>query len=416
MSGIPDELRDRIVDRLEEGLEERDDVIRDLRDDIGALERAAAAGRADAAQANRLLGQLRAELDAGRAEARRETEAARTRLRGIEVAMDAQLGQLSESICLAERRHADAWRQHADRLASLEAARAAREAAARRTAQDRLSQASALLASLDPHRLDALDLGPSRAALVSTMDAANACRHGHPLDSLAAATIAHGDAVALARTASDRSAVLSSARQRVSSGVAALDALSSGAPTAGLPDQGADIAQLLAPERALFESMVSSHLTKMVPALDRWNGHAALERRCEAIRAMLEAEFRVVRRALPAGVAYDADRYALDDVWDALELRVGWLDAEAADIGAWDDPADRKSTYRHVLVGSSRDVVLEMPWLGDVVARNHEVELCRFVRSGLAPDVVFIGELRRRWQELAARLDTPNWNPPASTP
>ena len=142
-----------------------------------------------------------------------------------------------------------------------------------------------------------------------------------------------------------------------------LSALLAGETHDDLPDQSELIESLLQPEQRLMEQMIDLHLRQPANRLQRWNGHAVLDRRLSEIRDLLGAEVLVARGALVGAAKHDLERYRLDHVWDDLELRFGRIRYEPGRVeGSWADPTDRKSAYLYFLESRAGELQLVLPW------------------------------------------------------
>jgi hypothetical protein len=192
-----------------------------------------------------------------------------------------------------------------------------------------------------------------------------------------------------------------------------LDNFLAGEPMLDLPDQRSELGLLLVPERRQMRELIDFHVRSPAAALRRWNGHAARTARIEGVRDLLGAEILRARRAVPGALEHEKRRYLLDHIWDDLELQLGEIEHQgSATEGVWADPADHKSTYIYMLRSRRGEVVVEVPWSGEISVRHEGRPAGRHpLIEEPGPDALVIGELAARWQQLGARLSNPHWDP-----
>jgi hypothetical protein len=198
-----------------------------------------------------------------------------------------------------------------------------------------------------------------------------------------------------------------------------LDELVLGRSLGELGDQREAVEALLKVEADQMRGMIQRFLREASARLERWNGHAALLARLTAIRDLIGIEILSARQCLGTAMEHEEERYALDSMWDDLEVRFGRIRDQGEDTeGAWSDPTDRKSPYLFFLDSPSGEVLAEVPWAGPIVITHEERRLLEFPPASpfvTHPEVIFIGDLRRRWIEIERRLENPNWNPDQHT-
>lgn len=405
MTAVPHELRDELVRRLERAIAERDRALRTRADDADRLRGELGAARQSLAE----LGSRLRELDAAMAQADRETAARLADLRArVEAAgrrAERQLGELEASQGALEARvAAEAARLQAE-LGAVVKRRTDRDETLRRAAADAIKAGRALLAGWPEETLLRLDLGASAVVARAALDGA-AQDPGSPEAVVTRAMAALADARLTVGTAAERDGALTAGRASAEADQAWLRALASGAPVGDLPDQRADVSCLLAPELRRFEAIVEREVQDRLPALLSWTTAGAARFRHERVVAHLAEEALAARRALITAAEHERRRYYLGHVWDQLERRFGTVRRDGARTeGEWDDPADRKSTYRFRLWTTAGHVLVAVPWVGELaVSHERAVQIHAPLSVSAGAGVHYLNGLRARWDALEGAL------------
>jgi hypothetical protein len=416
VSAIPGELRDQLIRKLEAAIDERDAQLRTLGSDADQLRRHVGALQADLDAVRALSNGMQRELDVTTATIDAERRHAAARLDQLRAHAERQQRDLAAALEAAHRAHRADWQQLDKELEATRHARHEREAGLRRAAARAVDDAESILSGCDANDVSVMDLGGE--ALSARQRAADA------RSVVTADTVSGAEAIACARAAHDaasalvdrlrvRQATVERLRASLTADAQWLDDLNAGRPVETLCDQQDHVAALLSHEKTLAAMLIDRHVRQAAAAITRWNGSAAAAARIDAIRNRLAEEILQARRALPDAVDHERHRYALDWLWRALELRFGSIrDDGDQTAGDWSDTSDRKSTYRFRLRSAAGELEVAVPWAGAVlVSLDRHLELREPRPETVADGAQWIGALKERWTELAARLDNPAWGP-----
>jgi len=416
VSRLPRELRDLVEKRYERALDERDRQISRAEGQVRSLRQMAAESEAALLHQRELVRGLESEIREGEREFDQERAQALERLGKLQRRAEEQHRRLTADLAEAERRHRKDWETLGQQIHQLQLTREDRERRTRQAAADALSRAAELGGEFDRAESERLDLQGNLAAAEIHLDSARALAADPktPSAELLAATYGAEEALRqVAATLASRRALLAALSRQFLEEADWLAALLQGEPGLGLPDQAADLDRLLLPERKILLGVIERHLRFPAAGLARWNGHGALVARLAAVRDLTGTEILAARKALPGAVEHERERYELSPIWEDLELRFGSIrDRGAATPGAWADAADRKSTYFYYLESQRGELRVEVPWMADILV-YFEGRLVQRYPPALAPNAGagYVAGLSRRWQELALRLDNPNWTP-----
>jgi hypothetical protein len=416
VSSIPGELRDTLVRKLENALDEREHQLSQAEGQVHSLRRAVGETEGVLARQRELLRHLESEIQEAGRELDRERAQALERLERLRQRAEEQHRRLQAALDEAERRHRQEWEALEREIQSLKHQREERERLIQKAAGRSLRQAGEVLARLDRDEIERLDLRGDLAAAEIQLESARALASQGQSVASEALSAAHGAEEALRKVEGileSRRALLTSLAEQLRDDASWLDSLLAGAPMLDLPDQTDDLSFLLTPEQSLMRGLIEREMRAPLARLARWNGHGALVARLSGVRDLLGAEIVAARKALPAARDHEEARYDLGHVWDDLELRFGFIRYRGEETpGAWADPGDRKSTYFYFLDSQHGEIRVDVPWSSDLLV-HHEDRLIQRSPLALEPgeDAVFIGGLGRRWRELSERLDNPNWTP-----
>lgn len=417
MSDIPREVHDALVQRLQEAVGHRDRQLGEMQGDANRLRSTLSTLESQMRQQESMVRQLGVEMAETDRRIDREVATARSNLTNLRQRMESQHAQLCQEITAAEKRHLQDWSRLRQEIEDVATARTAKESQIRQLAAVAVTHASKQLTSIDTGEVEALDLGGNLAAATSQLHAAVAVvadPSALATEQLSAALGADDAISRLGHLLRHRRTVLEEEARQLEQAADFLDELLAGKPSGDLPDQSETIEDLLKVEAQSCRSMISSFLRKPAAAIRRWNGHAATIAKLEGVRDLLAREIALARRYLDQAAAYDEERYLLTHVEDELRIRFGHLDLEGESFGAWVDPDNHKSTYLHFLPTTAGEIQIAVPWLGPlrVTHEGREAVVLEAFRDGTGePGLVWIGNLSKRWQQLAANLQNPHWDP-----
>jgi hypothetical protein len=228
-------------------------------------------------------------------------------------------------------------------------------------------------------------------------------------------TAAHGAEEAfrlLAARLAYRRASIDAASRALGAEADALAACLEGQAMLDLPDQQGAIGRLLGRERGQMRALIDSHVRAPAAALRRWNGHAARTARIAAVADLFRGEILRARRALGGALAHEEKRYLLEHIWRDLVLDFGEIaDLGPATAGVWADPDDPKSTYVYMLRSPRGEVLVEVPWSGEIVVRHERLRQRYPLFVEPSPEALAVGALSARWRQLGVRLANPHWDP-----
>ena len=420
MSEISQELRDELdrgmvlkyEDALRDSryqLSQMESQVYSLRQTISSLESTIAQQHEELSRQNDRLEQEGRKLELVRTRAQEKFKEVR---RGAEEQKRQNQAALEES----ERRHREAWEALEGEVQALQQQRESRERFTQEAAERSLERAQEILAHLDRDEIERLDLRGDLSVAEIQLASAHALKSQGQTVASEILSAAYGAEEALRKIEAvleSRRAVLTSFAEPLREDASWLDSLLAGAPVLDHPDQTEDLGFLLALEQSFMRDLIERELRSPIARLSRWNGHGALVARLSRVRDLLGAEMVAARRALPAARAHEEARYDLGHIWKDLELRFGFIRYHGKETpGAWADPRDRKSTYLYFLDSQHGEIRIEVPWSPALLV-HHEGRLVQRFPLALPPgdDAIFIGSLARRWRELAARLENPNWTP-----
>jgi len=240
VSSIPHELRDAVVQKLENAVAERDRELSRVHHDARTLHRALGELEGDMERQREALRETERELAQLGQELAQQSREALARLERLRARSEEQHRRLEAALHEAERRHREEWQALQARIEELARTREQRERQTRDAGRQALARAQQTLQGLDRGQLEAMDLLGDLAAAESRIAEARVVTASPDVpaaEALSAGRGAEEGMLLVAARLERRRAVIGGLSRELAAEADWLDALLAGEAMLELPDQ-----------------------------------------------------------------------------------------------------------------------------------------------------------------------------------